>query len=72
MTERRCVDCKHFELRAAPEGLARCGFGYCPVRSMNRGHTFSAVRPMLCEKFVAAKPETAAQRLAWLKKQGAV
>lgn len=71
MTERRCADCSRFDLRGAGD-LAKYGYGRCPVRSMNAGHTFSAVRPTLCEKFAPAEPETVATRLAWLKKQGAV
>ncbi len=70
--DRRCVDCSHYDLQASPEGLARHGFGYCPLRSMHKGHTFSAVRPHQCEKFQAAPAPVAAKRMTWLQKKGAV
>lgn len=67
----KCVDCKRFDLRAV-ENMGKHGMGYCPVRSMNKGHTFYAVSPRACESFEAAPSGTAEGRLAWLRKKGAV
>jgi hypothetical protein len=70
VTERRCVDCKHFNLKGSPIG--KLGFGLCPLRSMTAGHTFSAVYPRNCDKFVQAPVEQVELRERLLKEEGAL
>jgi len=64
MTEplRKCIACKAFSLKDSPPGLGNLGFGICAVRSMTKGHTFSALWPKQCSDFRPAAPATVAKR----------
>ncbi len=64
----RCVDCDHFRLKEAGK-MAVHGFGLCaPARAP---YAFlSAVYLRACQRWIPAKGEVLAERLAWLEKVG--
>ena len=66
----RCMDCSHFDLKRSPIG--KRGFGLCSLRSISKGHTFSAVYPQNCAKFAPAPAETVELRERLLKEEGAL
>lgn len=61
----QCVTCARFDLRGAPAGLARSGFGCCEKRS--KSEFVSIVYPRECQWHKDAEASVVEKRRAWVE-----
>lgn len=64
----QCVSCSNWTPKQTSVGMARLGFAYCPIRSIAKGHTFSATFQRECEDFKQAEPEIVRARQKYIKR----
>lgn len=60
-----CIDCIHFDLRAAP-AMAKQGYGTC-AQDGRAGRFESATFNRICRMFQAGPAEVTHKRRAWLE-----
>ena len=62
----KCAGCSNWMPRKAPRGMAALGFAPCSVRSISKGHTFSAHTS--CDKFAPAEDGVEHARLSFINR----
>ena len=61
----QCLTCSRFDLRRAPAGLARCGFGLCAKRP--KSEFVSISYPRSCDWHAPAAADVVEKRRAWVE-----
>lgn len=61
----QCLTCSRFDLRGAPAGLARSGFGRCAKQS--KSEFVSIVYHRACGWHAPAEPAVVSKRRAWVE-----
>lgn len=67
MTEVRCVECFHMDLKAAGVTMARLGLSKCKAVRLNPATYLSPLAPRACRVFVQASADRVAQRMEFLR-----